>query len=729
MPTSFHLLSTQIQKYIWDAGWPKLRKIQEASIKYITQTSDNYILSAATASGKTEAAFLPILSLCYPNGFQQDKGVKILYISPLIALINDQFQRVEGLCKHLDIKITKWHGEASQSEKKKLIQNPEGIVLITPESIEALFCNKPHEIKKVFSDIDFVVIDEIHSFLGTDRGVHLQSLLYRLQELNTTPIRFIALSATLGDYNFAKKFFGNPEKTKVLKDSKKNEIEVKFKYFNQETAELSQATLDDLYQENLNSKTLIFPNSRSRVEEIAVKLKRKARKNKSYHQYFAHHSSVEKELREWTENFAKTNQKDDFSIVCTSTLELGIDIGSIDKVIQVGSIVGVNSLAQRLGRSGRKTQKSKLTVYNLDQWQLLHNIACYELLQEGFLEPNEEIKRYDILVQQILSILKQTSGIERGELISKISKNWAFREITQNEIQKVVDHLIKLEMVEDLQRELILGIQSQYLITSKDFYAVFEAKKGFQVINNGKTIGELDPPAFGESGNYVGENIFLSAQIWKIVDVDDKKGKFFVEKARDGKPPMFLDNGGREIHPRIREKMLEIILNKKQFAYLDEKSQTELQDLRNQFIQFKNLDIQTQRLLIEKHQTSNLFLFTGSKIQQTIQEAIKSMDKDLLSTSDTPVSLSFKTELKTSLNFWQKLQTSQIDFDEISKQLLDPETTKNVLTKYAKYLPLDFQIQFYKNLRFDITSYQEFVSKIQFIILILCSPKPTTLPI
>lgn len=712
MPISFNLLSPQIQKYIWGADWGQLRPIQEASIKYITQTKDNYILSAATASGKTEAAFLPILSLCYPNGIQQNKGVKILYISPLIALINDQFQRVEELCKHLEIKITKWHGEASRYDKKRLIQNPEGIVLITPESIEALFCNKPSEIKKIFSEIDFIVIDEIHSFLGTDRGIHLQSLLYRLQELNTKPIRFIGLSATLGDYNLAKKFFGNPETTKVLKDSKKNEIEVKFKYFEQETAELTQSTLDDLYQENLNSKTLIFPNSRSRVEEIAVKLKKKASTQKSHHKYFAHHSSVEKETREWTENFAKNNQKDDFSIVCTSTLELGIDIGSIDKVIQVGSIMSVSSMAQRLGRSGRKTQKSNLVVYNLDQWQLLQNIACFELLKDGFLEPNLEIKRYDILVQQILSILKQTSGIEKSKLLSRLTKNWAFKEISQLEIQKILDHLIKLELVEGLQREFILGIQSQYLVTSKDFYAVFEAKKGFKVLWQGKTIGELDPPAFGTSKNYIGENIFLSAKIWKIVDVDEAKKKFFVTKAKDGKPPMFADNGGREIDSKIREKMLEIVLSKQTFDYLDEKSKIELQDLQNQFKQFKNLNIQTQRPLIEKLQSTDLFLFTGSKIQQTTQKVIEFIDKDLLSNSETPVSLTLKSNSKNSLNFWQKLQTSQTDFDIITKQILDSETTKNTLTKYAKYLPLDLQIQFYKSFVFDVDGYQGFVCKV-----------------
>lgn len=714
MPTSFNLLSPQIQKYIWDAGWGELRPIQEASIKQITQNRDNYIISAATASGKTEAAFLPILSLCYPGGYQQNTGVKILYIAPLIALINDQFGRVEGLCKHLDIKITKWHGEASQIEKKKLIQKPEGIVLITPESIEALFCNKPTELKKIFSEVDFIVIDEIHSFLGTDRGVHLQSLLYRLQEINSQSIRFVGLSATLGDYNLAKKFFGNGENTKILKDSKRNEIEVKFKYFNQETAELSQICLDDLYYENLNSKTLIFPNSRARVEEIAVKLKKKASNEKSYHKYFAHHSSVSKEEKENAETEAKTNQRDDFSIVCTSTLELGIDIGSIDKVIQVGSIFSVSSLAQRLGRSGRKTGQSKLTVYSLNQWQLLQNIACYELLQKGFLEPNKKIKRYDILVQQILSILKQTSGISRQDLISKISKNWAFNQITETEIQKIIDHLVVLKLIENLQRELILGIESQYLVTSKDFYAVFEAKKGFQVINNSKTIGELEPPAFGRSGDYIGENIFLSAKIWKIVDVDDKGSKFFVERAEDGKPPIFSDNGGREVHSKISEKMLEIILNQKQFEYLDENSKTELQDLRNQFQQFKGLNIQSQRPILEKHNKTDLYLFTGSKIHRTIKQIVDYTNKDLLSTPiEVPTSLTLRLDKIGSLTFWQKIQNAQIQFNIIGESILDKDTSKNNLTKYSKFLPFDLQLEFYKFLIFDIEGCNEFLLRIE----------------
>lgn len=716
MPNSFQLLSPTIQKYIWDAGWGQLRPIQEASIKYISETKSNYILSAATASGKTEAAFLPALSLCYPNGYQEDQGVKILYISPLIALINDQFERVEELCKYLQVRVTKWHGEASRSEKMKLIQNPEGVVLITPESIEALFCNKPQDLKKAFSNIDFIIIDEIHSFLGSDRGVHLQSLLYRLQEINTNPIRFIGLSATLGDYVTAKKFFGAAENTKVLRDSKRNEIEVKFKYFEQKNRELSQQTIDDIYVENLRTKTLLFPNSRSRVEEISVKLKRKAEDNQSYHQFFAHHSSVEKELREWTESFAKNAFKDDFSIICTSTLELGIDIGSIDQVIQLGYINSVSSLAQRLGRSGRKSRKSRLTIYNLDQWQLLHNIACYELLLDGFLEPHTKIQRHDIVVQQALSILKQTSGIPREELVERLDKNWAFDNISTNEIQSIIDHLISLEFVEDLHRELILGIKSQYLVTSKDFYAVFESSKGFQLMYKGKGIGEIDPPSFGAPNDLIGENIFLSARIWKIIDVDTKKRKFYVEKAKDGKPPVFLDMGGRECHSMIRKKMLDILLSENEYEYLDEKCSDELRDLKNQFKQFMYINSETQRPVIGKYGKTHLYLFTGSKTQYMLQKVFASLNENVdIGSDESPVSLTLGCEKKDALDLWEKVVKTSVNSDYLAKQALHLEHSHHSLTKYSKCLPTHLQAKLYKDLNFDTTEYEAYVSRIHLI--------------
>lgn len=221
---SFELLSEPIRKYIRDKRWEQLRPIQNAAISRILTTDDNYILASRTASGKTEAAFLPILSKVDFN----DKGVQVLYISPLIALINDQFYRIEELCKSLEITVTKWHGEANKSQKERLLAKPEGIVLITPESLEAMFVNKPFNIRHLFSSLKYVVIDEIHSFIGTDRGMQLKSILFRLQEVNNKKFCVVGLSATIGDYDEAKRFTGDETATKVLLDRTAKEINAQF---------------------------------------------------------------------------------------------------------------------------------------------------------------------------------------------------------------------------------------------------------------------------------------------------------------------------------------------------------------------------------------------------------------------------------------------------------------------------------------------------------------------
>lgn len=342
---SYRLLSEPIRKYIAEQNWSELRPIQDAAIQRILTTTDNYILSAKTASGKTEAAFLPILT----DVDFSESGVQVLYVSPLIALINDQFKRIEELCEHLDIMITKWHGEASQSAKKKLIKNPNGIVLITPESLEAMFCNRSHEIPHLFSNLKYVVIDEIHYFDGTNRGVQLNSLLYRIQKRANANFRLIGLSATIGDLESIKKFGGRPLETKVLKDSSSKPTRVSFKYFeNKGGNNYNLDLIKDLFKEVYNNKVLIFPNSRGKVEEITHYLLKISKQGNLHTNFFAHHSSVDKSLREYIENFAKTNTYSPFSICCTSTLELGIDIGSVDKVVQIDSTFNIASLVQRI---------------------------------------------------------------------------------------------------------------------------------------------------------------------------------------------------------------------------------------------------------------------------------------------------------------------------------------------------------------------------------------------
>ncbi len=200
-------------------------------------------------------------------------------------------------------------------------------------------------------NLKFVVIDEIHSFIGSGRGVQLKSILSRLQDLNENQFRLIGLSATLGDYDEVKKFAGTTVSTIVLKDSASKEIEAKFKYFKKDSDDLPLSLFKDLYLETKDSKVLIFPNSRGLAEVVAVKLKKLSEKRNGHVNYFSHHSSVDKEVREYVEYFAKSNNRQNFCISCTSTLELGIDIGSVDQVVQIDATHSIASLIQRIGRS------------------------------------------------------------------------------------------------------------------------------------------------------------------------------------------------------------------------------------------------------------------------------------------------------------------------------------------------------------------------------------------
>ncbi|MBE2281595.1 MAG: DEAD/DEAH box helicase, partial [Ignavibacteriaceae bacterium] len=486
---SFELLSEPIRKFIRDKGWEQLRPIQTAAIVKILASDDNFILASRTASGKTEAAFLPILSKV---NFKQS-GVQILYISPLIALINDQFYRIEKLCKNLDITVTKWHGEANKTLKDRLIKQPNGIVLITPESLEAMFVNKPFNIKQLFSNLKYIVVDEIHSFIGTDRGIQLKSIISRLQKINSKTFSIVGLSATIGDYNEAKKFTGNELKTKVLLDRTAKEINVVFRYFENHGSELPLELLKDLYIETKDNKVLIFPNNRGRAEEVAVKLNKISSRVKGHLNYFSHHSSVDREVREYVEYFAKNNRRQNFCISCTSTLELGIDIGTVDEVVQIDATHSISSLIQRVGRSGRKEgESSNLYLYATTKWNLLQSIACWLLYTDGFIEPPQKNEKpYDILLHQALSITKGHSGILLTELVKQLKENAAFNQIEVSEIEQILNHLIGIDLLEKLRSEVIIGIEGEKIVNSRDFYSVFKTEENFKVVHSGNTVGEI----------------------------------------------------------------------------------------------------------------------------------------------------------------------------------------------------------------------------------------------
>ncbi|WP_027388804.1 DEAD/DEAH box helicase [Chryseobacterium gregarium] len=708
--TSFDLLSEPIRKYIRDKGWASLRPIQEAAIPRILSTENNYVLISRTASGKTEAAFLPILSRTNFN----EEGVKVLYISPLIALINDQFRRVEELCEYLDISVTKWHGEASKSQKDRLLRKPNGIVLITPESMEAMFVNKPYNLKHLFSTLDYVVIDEIHSFLGSDRGIQLQSILSRLQKINKLNFKTIALSATVSDANQyieLKNFIGDIENTKVIRDTTPKPINAVFRYFEGSGAELPVNLLKDLYIQTRNNKSLIFPNARGRVEEVAVKLRKISDKVGGHQNYFSHHSSVDKEVREYVEFFAKNNTYQNFSIACTSTLELGIDIGSVDQVVQIDATHSIASLIQRVGRSGRRDDKaSNLFLYATNRWTLLQSVACWLLYEEKYIEPiSLNKKSYDILVHQILSVVKGTSGISKKQLIAELLQNAAFKNIGTSEIEEIIDFLVGKDLIEKLGIELILGIGGEKIVNNKEFYSVFQTENLFKVSHKGNKVGEV-PLTLQIRED---ENIYLSARIWKITNVDLKSKKIEVIPAKDGKRPIFEGNGAN-VADKIRTKMLEVLVSKREYDFLDEPSQDVITEMQKEFSVFNFTDIAKDRPLLSTNKNLIFYSFTGSKINRTLKLFFDTLKiHNIYSELDS--SFEIKTSQEEFVSKMKNLESSNINLDLVLTTLI--ENTPEILdfSKYGKFLPVKFKLEILKNSYYDFYNCKKFLNDLELI--------------
>lgn len=702
----FELLSEPVRRYIRDRKWESLRPIQAASIKKVLQTDENLILASKTASGKTEAAFLPILSKVNFN----EAGVQVLYVSPLIALINDQFNRVEELCSYLEVPVTKWHGEASRSLKDKLIKNPKGVVLITPESIEAMLVNAPYQAKHLFENLKFIVIDEIHSFLGTDRGIQLQSLLSRLQFFNNLPIRIIGLSATIGDYGQAKKMTGRESETKVLIDKAAKEIESQFKFFEMEGNDLPLDLLKDLYLNTKDSKVLIFPNSRGRAEEVAVKLQKIAERVGGHAYYFSHHSSVDKELREYIEQFAKTNVRFPFAIACTSTLELGIDIGSVDMVVQIDAAHSIASMIQRIGRSGRRdNESSKLTLYATDRWNLLQSAACMTLYREGFIEPvPANDKPYDILLHQSLALVKQLSGCRPNVLVERLRENFAFSGISEEEIQEIIQHLIQTDLLELIGGELIIGVEGERIVNGRDFYSVFKTEPVYKVIHQDKAIGEIPLTLQIQ----VNENILLAARIWKIIDVDTGAKKITVVPAKDGKKPLFMGSGP-DIHPKIRERMLELLMQSTALPDMNEAAREAIRQMKSEFDGFNIESLEDDRPVKNLHTEVVWYTFHGSKVNRTIKFLLSLMDVDCgLNEHESSMTFklghaSLKSSFSTALGYMDDIDFYLENVVRENPRLLD-------FSKWGQFLPIAYQVHLLKNKYFDFSNANVFLANVIF---------------
>lgn len=601
--SSFNLLDKRIQHFIWSEGWSELRDAQEKAIPLIIKADRDVIVAAATAAGKTEAAFFPALTHLLAH---YNEGL-IVYVSPLKALINDQFGRLDRLCESLEIPVWPWHGDVAASKKTKFLSKRVGVLLITPESLEALLCNRGSSVGAVFQKTTFFVIDELHAFIGSERGKQLQSLMHRIECSVSRSIPRVGLSATLGDMRLAADFLRPGKSTgvemvvssadgvalKILVKGYEEPLVVHAEGDNNEQEPITPGQVGaSLFKALRGSNNLVFPNSRREVERYTHVLNRMCELNKVPNEFWPHHGSLSKEIRYETESALKQKEYP-ATAICTNTLELGIDIGAVKSVAQIGAAPTVASLRQRLGRSGRRKGEDAIlrgycienaldanssldSKLRLGTVQLAAQITL--LLDNWFEPPRVQGMHLSTLIQQLLSSIAQTGGALASELYSLLCATYApFARVSKAEFLELLKHLGEKELImQDSSGALLPGRVGEKFVNHYSFYAAFAADEEFRLLTGGKALGTIPVSQLMT----VGQRILFAGKTWRVEEVDEPQKTIYVSCSSGGVPPLFTGGAGRT-HTKVRQRMRQLLESKAVPAFLDKTATRFLEEARD----------------------------------------------------------------------------------------------------------------------------------------------------
>lgn len=638
--SAFGRLHPDVQQWVWSQGWTSLRDAQEWAIPALVAADRDVIIAATTAAGKTEAAFLPILTHLLAD---EHLNGAVLYISPLKALINDQWDRLTRLCEHLEIPVVGWHGDVAASKKHRFLKSPSGILLITPESLEALFVNRGSTLAGLFHNLRYIVVDELHAFIGSERGKQLQSLMQRVETVAARPLARVGLSATLGDMSLAREFLrpGQARPMEVIESKVSgSDLRVQVRGYitppfgkpgadenkadeqaddehDEATAGAQQAIAAHLYKVLRGNNNLIFPNSRNNVEWYADRLRRLSENDGVANEFLPHHGSLSKDLREETERALKDGSLPT-SAICTTTLELGIDIGNIKAVAQIGSPPSVASLRQRLGRSGRREgepavlraycQEHPLTPDSSLSDQLRQNlvqtIAMIRLLIGKWCEPpRTQGLHASTLVQQCLSMIAQQGGANAAQLWNGLIASGTFAAISKADFLTLLKALGEQKLIiQDSSGLLLPGEIGERLVNHYEFYSAFTSDEEFRLIREGKPLGSVPVSRPLTEG----QRIIFGGRRWQVLDVDLEKKVIVVKAARGGEPPQF-DGLGAMVHDRVRQEMRVILSESHPCPFLDATAQRLLAEARQCF---QTLGLVTESI-IESGATSYVMSWSG----------------------------------------------------------------------------------------------------------------------
>ncbi len=705
-----------IQEYIYRQGWNELRDVQISAARVILESDDNLLLSSSTASGKTEAVFFPILAdLCEHPPLCE--GVSCLYIAPLKSLINDQFLRMDEVLSESGIPVFHWHGDVGSSSKTKFLKNPSGILQITPESLESMLINRSSDLVRIFGDLRYVVLDEVHTLIGSDRGNQVLCQLTRLSRLTGKNPRRIGLSATIGDFSLAAKWLsadsGRATKAPKVRDERLRwRLALEHFYIQEDSFEqtrdanatasgkrrkaASDAGFEYLYDAVKQKKSLVFSNSREETELVTATLRQIAKARGERDRFLIHHGNLSAAIREDAEIKMKDDEVD-ADTCATVTLELGVDIGRLERVVQMNAPTSVSALLQRLGRSGRRGGDPEMVMVfreesplpnaplpKLIPWELLRAIAITQLyIEERFIEPPRIRKMpLSLAFHQTLSVLASSGELTAKVLAERVLALPPLKEISRESYRALLLSMVQNDFIEITEEKgLIVGLKGERLVSGFKFYAVFKDSEDYTVRNESEEIGTITNPVPR------GERFALAGRVWEVLEVDMQRRLIYV-KSVEGKMEISWPGDSGEIHTKILQRMKKVLFEDTEYSYLMPNAKERL-DAARHAARAAHMD---SRMLVFLSETSAcLFPWLGTRSFRTLRRFL-SLHASALGISGIASEgcsyITFKVNPGARASLREKLLRLLKDIS-MQKTALVGAAELPVFDKYDNYIPAD----------------------------------------
>lgn len=568
----FGRLAPRLQEAIVSRlGWSSLRPVQEEAGEALL-AGKNAVVLAPTAGGKTEASMFPTLS-----GLVTDPatGVGALYIAPIKALLNNQAERLGLYTEMVGLRRFVWHGDAPTNQRQKFLRDPTELLMTTPESLEVMLVSQRVDANALFADLRTVVIDEVHALAGTDRGAHLMSVLERISKLSRHDVQRVGLSATVGNPDVILEWLqGSSNRPSCVVDPPKKPGRRQILIVRREDL---TAVAEDAAKLAKGAKSLFFCQSRATTEAVAEHMRRAGT------DVFVHHSAVSKEERHLAED--RFHHGSDACIVCTSTLELGIDVGDLDKVLQAEAPDTVSSFLQRMGRTGRREGQAANTTFLCETSEaVLQAIALVELAKDGWVENVDvQARCWPVLIHQLLAMALASDGVTAEDAWVHLSGVPDFKGIHRAEFDRLVSWMLRDKSLILTAGRLVLGPKAERRFGRRNFmelFAVFSSPRTYTVqLSSGQPLGTLNQGFVDRLVDGV-SCFLLAGRAWAVQQIRHDDRRVVVEAAPRGRQPTWGGFLPQFLGREVCQKILEVLCSDEAFRYLGQDAAEVLREQR-----------------------------------------------------------------------------------------------------------------------------------------------------